>query len=123
MPDLQAKPDEVARTYIKAWGRRDMDTLAALLAPDATFEGPMARADGAAAFLKAVGEFAQLVTDVEVIALVGGERQAAVLYDMVTGPFGTLRAAEHLQVHGGRIVSSHLVFDTFPVRAAGASAS
>lgn len=121
MPDPQAKPEAVARTYIEAWGRRDMDAVAALLTADATFEGPMARAEGAAAFLQAGGEFAQFVTDVEVVALVGDEDQAAVLYDMATTPFGTLRAAEHLQVAGGRIVGSRLVFDTFPVRAAGAN--
>jgi hypothetical protein len=122
MPDLQAKPEAVARTYIEAWDRRDMDAVAGLLAPAATFEGPMARAEGAAAFLQAIGEFAQLVTGVEIVALVGDEHQAAVLYDMATTPFGTLRAAEHLQINDGRIVGSRLIFDTFPVRTAGTSA-
>jgi hypothetical protein len=118
MSELQETPEAVARTYIEAWGRRDMDAVATLLAPEASFEGPMARADGAAAFLKAVGEFAQLVIGVEVIALVADEHQAALLYDMTTAPFGTLRAAEYLQIHDGLIVSSRLVFDTHPVRAA-----
>jgi hypothetical protein len=94
-----------------------MDAVAALLAPDATFEGPLTRAEGSAVFLQAVGEFAQVVTRVEVVALVGDEHQAAVLYDMATTSFGTLRAAEHLQVNGDRIVGSRLVFDTYPVRA------
>jgi hypothetical protein len=57
------------------------------------------------------------LTRIEVVAIVGDKNQAAVLYDMATTPFGTLRVAEHLQVSSGRIVGSRLVFDTYPVRA------
>jgi len=86
-----------------------------------TFQGPMAQADGREAYLEAIGGFAPLVTDIDVIAVVGDEQQAMMLYDMTTGPFGTLRAANHFQIRDGRIIADKLVFDTHKVREAQAA--
>jgi hypothetical protein len=63
-----------------------------------------------------MGEFAQAVTGVSVLAVVGDDERAMVMYDMATGPFGTLRAVDHVVVRDGRIVSDTLVFDTYEVR-------
>ena len=41
-----------------------------------------------------------------------------IMYDMTTGPVGTLRAAEYLVVRDGKITSDTLVFDTHEVRKA-----
>jgi hypothetical protein len=41
------------------------------------------------------------------------------MYDMHTGPFGTIRAAEHYRLRDGRIFSHELIFDTAPLKAAG----
>jgi len=44
-----------------------------------------------------------------------------IMYEMVMGPFGTLRAAEHLVIRDGKITSDTLVFDTHEVRKAQAA--
>jgi limonene-1,2-epoxide hydrolase len=116
-------PAHVARAFIEAWGRRDMEAVARWVADDMDFESPMTKLTGAEPFLAAAGEFAQAVTAVEIVAVMGDERSALVMYDMRTVPFGTLRAADHLVVEDGKITSDKLVFDTHPVRQARAQAS
>lgn len=50
--------------------------------------------------------------------MAGDGDEALLVYGMDTAPFGTLRAAEHLVLHDGRIARSRLVFDTHAVRGA-----
>jgi limonene-1,2-epoxide hydrolase len=111
-------PAEVASAFIEAFGRRDMTAIAGFLADDVAFESPRVALTGAEPVLAAMGEFAQVVTGVSVLAVVGDDERAMIMYDMATGPFGTLRAVDHLMVRDGRIVSDTLVFDTYDVRKA-----
>jgi hypothetical protein len=110
------KPVDVAVAFIEAWARSDMATVAAYVAEDITYEGPMAQATGAEAYLNAVSGFSELVTELKILAATGDDEQALIMYDMVTGPFGTLRAAEHLVISEGKVSASKLVFDTYGVR-------
>ena len=111
-------PREVAVSFIEAFGRGDRNALADLLDDDVTFESPRGRLAGAAAVLDAISEFAQVVNDVKIHAVLGDDEQAMIRYDMATGPFGTLRAVDHVVVRDGRITSDVLVFDTYEVRRA-----
>lgn len=117
----QLTPAEVAEAFVEAWGRRDMETVAGWVADDIAFESPMTRLTGAEAFLAAAGQFAQAVTGVDVIAVVGDDQRAMVMYDMPTVAFGTLRAADYVLVEDGKITADKLVFDTHAVRQAQAS--
>lgn len=117
MPD-QHTPAEIAVAFIEAFGRGDMDGVAARLAEDVVFTSPQVRLAGAGAVLAAVGEFARAVDGVDIVAVVGDGEQAMIMYDMRTVPFGTLRAVDRLVVSGGRITSDTLVFDTYEVRRA-----
>lgn len=115
---ITTTPADVARAFIEAWGRQDLAAMRQWLADDMTFEGPTAQITGADAFLTAAAQFGQAVTGAEVLAVLGDDRQAIVMYDMRTGPFGTLRAADHLVVQDGKITADKLVFDTYAVRTA-----
>jgi hypothetical protein len=55
---------------------------------------------------------------VQIHAVLGDDEKAMISYDMATGPFGTLRAVDHLVVRDGRIIADMLVFDTYEVRRA-----
>jgi hypothetical protein len=105
----------IARTFVEAFGRRDLATVARLLADDVTFHSPRVRLTGAPAVLAAMAEFAQLVTGVTVLAVMSDGNQTMIMYDMVTEPFGTLRAVDLLTVAQGRITDDVLVFDTAPL--------
>lgn len=111
-------PLDVAVAFIEAWARHDMATVAGYAADDISDEGPLAQVSGITAYLDAVGGFAELVTGMTLIAAFGDDRQAVIMYDMTTGPFGTLRAAEQLVISDGKIKTSKLVFDTHEVRKA-----
>lgn len=108
-------PTEIAVAYLEAFGRDDLTRAAEYIADDITFESPRVTLTGAEPYLAAVGEFAKAVVGVEIIAAFGDEERALVLYDMKTGPFGTIRAADYFLVRDGRITSDILVFDTKPL--------
>jgi ketosteroid isomerase-like protein len=114
-----SQPADIAVAYLEAFGSRDMTAAAGYIAGDIEFESPRGKLAGAASYLAAVGEFAQAVHGVDIIAVLGDDDRAMVMYDMKTGPFGTLRAADYFVVRDGKITSDLLVFDTFEVRAAG----
>lgn len=111
-------PAEVAVAFIEAFAGGDMAAVAGLVDEDVVFESPRVRLEGVEAFLEAVGQFAQVVAEVNIISVLGDADRAMVMYDMETGPFGILRAVDHLVVRDGRIQSDTLVFDTYEVRKA-----
>lgn len=103
------KPVEVAKAYLDAFAARD-------LAEDVTFDSPQVSLRGSVDVLAAAGQFAEAVIAVKLIAVLGDDEQAMLIYDMQTGPFGSLRAADHYQVREGKITANTLVFDTYPLR-------
>jgi ketosteroid isomerase-like protein len=105
-----------ALAFIEAFAAKDRAALAGRLADDVVFESPRGVLSGAAAVTEAMAQFAQVVLGVDVIAAYGDEERAVVMYDMRTGPFGTMRAADTFVVRDGRIVSDRLVFDTYELR-------
>ena len=111
-------PAEIAVAFIDAFARKDTEAVAALVADDIVFESPQVQLAGAEAVLEAIGQFAQVVVGVSNVTVVGGDERAMIMYDMRTGPFGTLKAVDHIVVRDGRIVSDTLVFDTYEVRKA-----
>jgi hypothetical protein len=109
------EPVAVAREFIEAFGQRDMATVEGMLAADVTFRSPRASLTGAPTVSAAMGEFAQLVNGVTILAAMQDGDRACIVYDMATGPFGTLRAADLLTVVAGKITEDLLVFDTAPL--------
>ncbi|WP_433329089.1 nuclear transport factor 2 family protein [Spirillospora sp. CA-294931] len=118
---VRATAADVATTFIKAFGAGDMATVAECLAEDVVFESPRVRAEGIDAVTAVIGQFTQVVEGVDVIAALGDAEQAMVIYDMRTGPFGTLRVVDHLVLRDGKIISDVVVFDTHEVRKAEAA--
>jgi SnoaL-like domain len=111
-------PADIAVAFIDAFAGKDTEAVAALVADDIVFESPQVRLAGAEAVLEAIGQFAQVVTGVSNVTVVGDNERAMIMYDMATGPFGTLKTVDHIEVHDGKIVSDTLVFDTHEVRKA-----
>ncbi|NRQ31867.1 nuclear transport factor 2 family protein [Nonomuraea sp. NN258] len=109
---------EVATAFIEAFGAGDLATIGECLAEDVVFESPRIQVKGVAAVTEVIGRFSQVVAGVDIIAALGDAEQAMVIYDMRTGPFGTLRVVDHLIVRDGRITSDVVVFDTYEMRKA-----
>jgi limonene-1,2-epoxide hydrolase len=109
-------PAEIAVAFIEAFGRRDTDAMSRYVDEDIVFECPRGTIRGVPAVLEVVGEFAQVVAMVKILAVLGNDTEAMIMYDMEAGHFGTLRAVDHLVVRGGKIISDRLVFDTYELR-------
>jgi hypothetical protein len=114
---MSMKPIEAALAYLEAFAKQDLTTAAQYVADDIEFVSPRVHLHGASDYLAAVGEFAQAVTGLDVIAAMADGDEVLVMYDMHTGPFGTIRAADHFTVQAGRITKDLLVFDTAPLGA------
>jgi SnoaL-like domain len=93
-----------------------MAAASGYVAHDVVFEGPLSEASGHAAFMDGLTRFAQTVTGAQILAAVGDDKCAMVMYDLTTEPFGLIRAAEAFVVAGGKISRNTLVFDTYKVR-------
>jgi ketosteroid isomerase-like protein len=117
----QAPATDIAVAFLDAFARRDLSALTGYLADDVVFESPRLQVTGAKAVAAVMGQFAQAVTGVKVIAAFGDDREALLMYDMETVLFGTVRAADHLIVQDGKIKSDRLVFDTHEMRTAEAA--
>ena len=109
-------PVDVAIAFTEAWTSQDMPTASMYVAEEVAFEGPMSHAAGIAAFLDGLSRFAKAVTGLEILAALGDDERAMIMYELTTGPFGTLRAAEDLVISDGKITRDTLVFDTHPLR-------
>ncbi len=107
---------DLAQDFLAAWAAADRNRFTALLHEDVSFESPMASLQGRDAVASAMVDFSQAVTGVDLIASAAEGDSVLLMYDMHTGPFGTIRAAEHYRVRDGRIASDQLVFDTAPLK-------
>lgn len=111
-------PAAIARVFTEAWTSHDMETAATYLADDVVFDGPITHTKGKQAYIEALSRFAGAVTGVTILAAFGDETQAIIMYDLATGPFGTLPSAELLTFRDGKIAADRLIFDTYATRMA-----
>ena len=111
-------PDDTVRlvdAYYAAWASGDFERVAALLADDFRFRGPMGDADGALAFVQQIRDQAPLFGEVrfdDVRRVVDGAR-AVSLYTFVAGP-ARVPMAEAFELDGDRITRIDLYFDPSP---------
>src|SRR5258708_13236190 len=85
-------------------------------AEDVGFEGPMTQQTGAKSYVEGLSRFAMIVTGMRMIAALGDDERAMIMYEVQTGPAGVLRAAEHFVIRDGQIKSDMLFFDTHKLR-------
>ncbi len=118
----QLTPVAIARAFTEAWTSHDMETAARYVAEDVDFDGPIAgHTTGIEAYMQGLAAFARAITGVQVLAAFGDEEHALIMYEVTTGPFGTLRSAELLTIRDGKIQADKLTFDTYKVRQASAA--
>jgi ketosteroid isomerase-like protein len=109
---------EVALAYFHAWTGHDLDRAMEYVADDMVCDAPAGRLEGAAAFRGFMGPFVQILTGSQLIAALGNDEQAVVVYDTETVPVKTAPAAECVTVREGKITYSRFIFDRAPFDAA-----
>src|ERR1041385_5535714 len=109
------QPRDVALGYVKAVADKDLDAVAALLAPDVKLVGPAAtrrNADEVMAALRPLGAI-HVRSDVKRVFADGND--VCVIYDFVPDtPAGVLPTVEWVTVDGEKVSAIHLYYDRVP---------
>jgi limonene-1,2-epoxide hydrolase len=109
-------PADVAVAFTEAWTRHDFETAARYVADEVTFDGPLGHTRGAADYLAGLRGLAQAVTGVRIVAVFGDDKQALIMYELQTEPYGPLLCAKQLTVTDGKITTDLLTFDSHLIR-------
>jgi ketosteroid isomerase-like protein len=118
MTDPTSPALQVALAYYEAWANKDLDKAMTYIAEDIVCEAPVGRLEGAEAYREFMAPFVQILRSSSMIASLGDERTALVMYDTETVPVKSAPGAECVTVEGGKITHSHFVFDRAPFDAA-----
>lgn len=112
-----------ARGYHDAWVSGRFEDAGQYLDEHVLIEVPVNSYDGRDSFMRAVAGFGQIASNVTLLAELGNEDDAVLIYDMTVPGLGRLRVAEHFTITSGRIGRLRQVHDTAGLRAAGVVAS
>ena len=116
----QSASATIARAFTEAWTSRDLDAAARYVAEEVVFDGPLGHVEGKQAYLDGLKGLAQAVdlTGARVLAAFGDDTQALIMYDLITGRFGTLTCAKLLTIRDGMIETDRLTFDAYEIKKA-----
>ena len=89
---------QVAKTYVEAIARKDVDTIISVSADDVVCTSPIGQITGAERFRGFHGGFARMVKTVTILATYGDDQQAVVVYSADTHPVADAIVAELLKV-------------------------
>ena len=118
MIESQATALQVALSYHQAWTGGDFELAMGYIAPGIVCRAPSGRFEGAEAFRAFMGPFAQSLTGSRLLAAIGDDETAVVVYDTATVPVPDAPGAECLTVADGRIQAMTIIFDRLPFEAA-----
>jgi ketosteroid isomerase-like protein len=106
----------LARGWIEAWIRMDIDWLRRRLTPDFVHVSPFGRLEGREAYLDVVEPLARKsVQELRVKGVIGRSDQAAVHFENRT-PEGVVDSCDWLFVEDGRIKKVRSFYDTSRIR-------
>lgn len=113
-------PKSIALAYIDACGRKDLEAVAPLLAPDMNFISPGNTLTGAAPYLAVLRRLGPVWVRSDVKKVFTDGAEVRVFYDFVTDTLaGSIPIVEWLRIEGGRIASVNLIFDRATFKPAG----
>jgi|HubBroStandDraft_4_1064222.scaffolds.fasta_scaffold05398_5 hypothetical protein len=102
----------VVETYIDAVRRNDPGSLP--LHPNVSFESPLGRYHGIAAFQKGLADFLRIMKSIEVVRLTADDDTCAAVLKIDT-IFGMIPFLEYFHVADGKIVSIRVYYDPRPI--------
>jgi hypothetical protein len=109
----------IVRAYHRGWTSKNFDQAISLLSPALKVEVPINDYPTTESFATALVEFGSVVTSVQLLAEMGSEDEAMLLYDMDVGHLGTRRIVEHFTTADGRITRLRQIHDTALLRPTG----
>lgn len=86
MTQTNGKALEIARTYVEAIANRDVDKIISISAEDIVCMSPIGQMTGLERFRAFHDGFAQMITNLTILAVYGDAEKAVVVYDVETYP-------------------------------------
>jgi hypothetical protein len=106
---------DIAATYLRAWREGDFAALRAILADDATFDGPLGQARGADECITGLQHMSKIMTGiVERRTWVDGG-DVVTWYDLHTAGTAPMPTVNWRHVENGKITSIVVTFDPRPI--------
>ncbi|WP_245003988.1 nuclear transport factor 2 family protein [Bradyrhizobium liaoningense] len=105
---------QIARTYVEAIARKDVDAVISISADDIVCTSPRGRIIGTPKFREFHDGFARMLRKVTLLAIYGDDQQAVVVYSADTHPVANAIVAEFFKVTNGKIVSTEVIYDAAP---------
>jgi len=106
---------DVAATYLQAWRAGDFGTLRAILADDATFDGPLGQARSADECITGLQNMSKIMTDIVVRKTWVDGNDVVTWFDLHTADAGPLPTVNWRHVENGKVTSIVVTFDPRPL--------
>ena len=117
MNKTNGKALEIARTYVKAIANKDVETILSISTENVICTSPIGQTTGIERFRAFHDGFAQMTTNLTVLAVYGDDKQAVVVYDAETHPVPHSVVAELIKVKDGKLASTDVIYDPTPFAA------
>lgn len=115
---MTADPTSIATAYFDAWRARDSAMLRDLLSDDATFSGPLGRAEGGDEMQRAIEGLFAITTDVIVRKMLADEDDVITWFDLHTSVAPPAAVANWSHIENGKIRRVRATFDPREIIAA-----
>ncbi|UAY97229.1 nuclear transport factor 2 family protein [Dickeya dadantii] len=117
MTTMSNKALDIARTYVAAMAKKDVETIISISAEHVVCTSPIGQITGIERFQAFQEGFARMITNLTVLAVYGDDEQAVVVYDAETHPVPHSVVAELLKVRDGKLASTEVIYDATPFAA------
>ena len=117
MTNTNGKALEIARTYVEAIAKKDVESILSISAEGVVCTSPIGQMTGLERFRAFHDGFARMVTNLTVLAIYGDDEQAVVVYDAETHPAPHSVVAELIKVKDGKLASTDVIYDATPFAA------
>ncbi|TKC91642.1 nuclear transport factor 2 family protein [Trinickia terrae] len=107
----------IARTYVEAMAKKDVETIISVSAEDVVCTSPIGQITGIERFRDFQCGFAQMIKNLTVLAVHGDDEEAVVVYDVETHPVPHSQVAEFIKVKDGKLASTDVIYDATPFAA------
>src|SRR4051812_45963387 len=108
---MTQSPEAIALAYLDAVGKKELERVQSLLAPDVEFAGPAMKLSGAPELMAAFRRIAAIHVRNDVERVFSDGNEVCVIYDFVTDVVGAVPTVEWLRVESGRIRAIKLYYD------------
>ncbi|WP_171861680.1 nuclear transport factor 2 family protein [Dickeya dadantii] len=117
MTTMSNKALDIARTYVAAMAKKDVETIISISAEHVVCTSPIGQITGIERFQAFQEGFARMITNLTVLAVYGDDEQAVVVYDAETHPVPHSVVAELIKVRDGKLASTEMIYDATPFAA------